>query len=204
VSSWQQDLCLTKVKASVLPRRSAKLRRRVASILAGEALSVSQGLGELEWLQIMFQDVVLGNVSRSDWKSSLSPFLAVMKEDCVLQNRLEQCEVTDAQSLFDNLKKQSPTSRQGRRRSSELAIIIESLRKSKSCLRWCPHPRLIADALTKDDIGTSNGGLEELLRTSRFCWWHEDDELARSKLDPHSKGRSKRASTKLSAARGCS
>eukprot|EP00435_Cladocopium_sp_Y103_P073799 s91_g45.t1 len=186
-----------KVKVSVLSWRSAKLRRRVSSTLAGEALAFSQALGELEWLQIMFRDVVFGDVSRIDWQTSLSPFLAVTRKDCSLQETLQQCGVVDAKSLFDNLKKQSPTSRQDRRTSIEVAIIIEAMRKSSSCLRWCPHPRMVADTLTKDDIGKSNGALEELMKTSRFALWDEEDELARRKEDPRAKGRSKRASESI-------
>ena len=186
-----------KVKASILSWRSSKLRRRVASTLAGEALSFSQALGEVEWLQVMHRDIVFGDVSRTNWQSSLHPFVAVMKEDCQLHQRLSQCGVTDAKSLFDSIKKESPTSRQDRRTSIEVAIIIEAMRKSNSCLRWSPHPRMIADTLTKDDISKSNGALEELLRTSRFALWDEEDELARRKADPSTKGRSKRASAKM-------
>ena len=104
-----------KVKASVLSWRSAKLRRRVASTLAGEALAFSQALGELEWLQIMFRDVVFGDVSRRNWQESILPFVAVLREDCQLHHRLEQCTVTDAKSLYDSLKQNTPTSRRDRR-----------------------------------------------------------------------------------------
>ena len=41
-----------KVKVSVLSWRSSKLKRRVTSTMAGETMSLSQCLGELEWLQI--------------------------------------------------------------------------------------------------------------------------------------------------------
>eukprot|EP00435_Cladocopium_sp_Y103_P028304 s1227_g7.t1 len=178
-----------KVKAPVLSWRSAKLRRRVSSTLAGEALAFSQALGELEWLQIMFRDVVFGDVSRHNWQESILPFVAVLRKDCELHDRLEQCTVTDAKSLYDSLKKNAPTSRQDRRTSVEVAIIIEEMQRSKSCLRWSPHPRMVADTLTKDDISKGNGALEELLRSSRFALWDEDDELARRKTDPAAKGR---------------
>ena len=130
----------THIKASVLSWRSSKLKRRVASTLGGEALAFSQALGELEWLQIMFRDMVFGDVQREDWQASLSPFLGVLKRECELKERLEQCSITDAKSLYDNLKKQQPTSRQDRRPLVEVAIIIEGMRKSSSCFQWCPHP----------------------------------------------------------------
>ena len=52
-------------------------------------------------------------------------------------------------------------------------------------------------ALTKDELSKGNGALEELLRTSRFALWDEDDELARRKENPSAKGRSKKAATAL-------
>ena len=47
----------SKTKVSILSWRSAKLKRRVTSTLASEALAFSQALGELEWLQVMFMDM---------------------------------------------------------------------------------------------------------------------------------------------------
>ena len=158
-----------KTKVSVLSWRSTKLRRRVASTLAAEALAFSQSLGEMEWLQIMFRDVVYGDVCRKDWRSSLLPFIAVLREDCELHQRLPQCSITDAKSLFDAIKRGNSASRQDRRTSVELALINESMAASQGALQWAPHPRMIADCLTKDDISKSNGALEELLRTGKLC-----------------------------------
>ena len=53
---------------------------------------------------------------------------------------------------------------------------------------------MIADALTKEDLGKSNGALEELLCTGKFCIWDEEDELARRKANPVNKNRSRKAS----------
>ena len=145
----------------------------------------------------MFRDVVFGDVLRSNWRASISPFLGVLKEECELKKKIEQCGITDAKSLYDNLRKESPTSRQDRRTSIEVAILIEGTRKSDSCLPWCPHPRMIADALTNNDLGKSNGALEALLRSGRFCVWDESDGLARRKTDPSSKNRSRKASEKI-------
>jgi len=132
------------------------------------------------------------------------PFIGVLKDSSQLRTHIhgdmqEQCTITDAKSLFDSLKKENPTSRQDRRTSIEIAIIIESMQRSKSVLRWSPHPRMIADVLTKDDIGKSNGALEELLRTGTLALWDEEDELARRRKNPRSKGRSKRAARQFRA-----
>lgn len=48
-------------------------------------------------------------------------------------------------------------------------MIFEALSKAQSTVRWTPHPRMIADVFTKDDITKSNGALEELLRTGKFA-----------------------------------
>lgn len=187
-----------KTKVSILSWRSAKLKRRVSSTLAGEALAFSQSLAELEWLQIMFRDACYGDVSRKDWRQAITPFIAVLKEDCDLRgNMQQQCSITDAKSLYDAVSKQNTTSRQDRRTSVELAIIAESMRDSQSTLRWTPHPRMVADTLTKDDLSKSNGALEELLRTGLLSLWDEQSELDARKLDPKNKGRSKKASEKF-------
>ena len=184
-----------KAKVSVLSWRSSKLKRRVGSTLGGEALAFSQALGELEWLQILFRDVTCGDVSRSDWTRSLCPYVAVLREDCMLKKPVSQCCITDAKSLFDSLSKQHPNSRQDRRTAVELAIIIEGMKKAKAVLRWTPHPRMWADCLTKDDLGKSNGALEQLLRSSKLCLWDEEQELAVRKQVPSSRNRSKKASS---------
>ncbi|CAK9022317.1 unnamed protein product [Durusdinium trenchii] len=185
-----------RIKVSILSWRSSKLRRRVASTLASEALAFSQSLSEVEWIQIMIRDIIKGDVKRTDWTESLTPYVPVLKENCELAEKLEQCHVTDAKSLFDALKKESPMSRQDRRTSVELSIILEALQKARSVIRWAPHPRMVADGLTKADITRTNGALEELLRTSRLTLWDEKQELNLRKDDPAAKGRSRRASTR--------
>ena len=182
------------VKVSVLSWRSSKLKRRVASTLASEALAFDQALGELEWLQIMFRDVVHHDVNRSDWRRSITPFQAVLREDCELYDRLQQCTITDAKSLFDAIQHENPSSRQDRRTATELAIILEAVRKTSSVIRWSPHPRMIADVLTKDDISKSNGAFEELLKCTKLTLWDESAELLRRKQEPKTKNRSKKAS----------
>ena len=186
-------------KVSILSWRSSKLRRRVASTLASEALAFSQALAEVEWVQIMIRDVMYGDVLRRDWMQSLNPYVPVLRENCELHQRLQQCHVTDAKSLFDSLQKKSPSSRQDRRTSIELSIIIESMAKSRSALRWAPHPRMIADSLTKDDISKTNGALEDLLRTSKLSLWDEEHELRIRKESPTAKNRSRKASARYRA-----
>ena len=159
-----------KIKVSILSWRSSKLKRRVSSTLASEALACNQALAEMEWIQLVIRDIIYGDVHREDWKKSIVPFVTVLKEECELKCRLQQCQVTDAKSLFDAVTKESSNSRQDRRTAVELAIILESLRNSGSVVRWSPHPRMIADVLTKDNISKSNGALEEVIRTAKLVF----------------------------------
>ena len=186
-----------KTKVSVLSWRSTKLRRKISSTLAAETLAFSQSLSQVEWFQVLFRDVVHGDVDRADWSRQLCPFLAVLKEQCRLHQHLRQCSITDAKSLFDSVQKGDPSSRQDRRTSIELSIICEAMARSKGVLRWTPHPKMIADGLTKDDLSKGNGALEELLKSGKLCLWDESEELARRKEFPHRKGRSKKASEKI-------
>ena len=145
-----------KIRVSILSWRSAKLKRRVASTLASETLAFGQSLGELEWLQLMVRDVLHGDVCKENWVKSLSPFLTIWRSNCQLKEMLQQCTITDAKSLFDSLSKHNQSSRQDRRTAIELAIIHEEMSRTKSIIRWTPHPKMVADVLTKDDISKSN------------------------------------------------
>jgi len=140
-----------------------------------------------------------GDVHREDWRKSIAPFVTVLREECQLKERLEQCSVTDAKSLFDAVSNENSSSKKDRRTAIELAIILENLRRSKSSVRWSPHPRMVADVLTKDNIAKSNGALEELLRTSRLALWDESEELQLRQSDPSKKLRSRKAAERMRA-----
>ena len=60
----------------------------MSSTLAGEALAFNQALSELEWLQMLIRDVLWGDVELSDWTQSLTPFVAVLREDCKMKSSL--------------------------------------------------------------------------------------------------------------------
>ena len=61
-------------KVSVLSWRSTKLKRRVTSTLASETLSFSQCMGEIEWLQVLYRDMIYGDVNPAHWCNSIAPF----------------------------------------------------------------------------------------------------------------------------------
>ena len=188
-----------RINVSTLSWRSTKLKRRVTSTMAGETLSMSQCLGEVEWMQIFYRDLAFGDVRVQQWQESLVPFLVYLPEECELLARQEQCQITDAKSLYDAIFKQCPASRQDRRTALELAVIVDSIQKAGSEIRWTPHQRMPVDMLTKVDFAKTNGALLHLLRTGQLRIDKEDVEMMRRKRNDAARSRSRRSTEKLLA-----
>ena len=186
-----------RIPVSVISWRSSKLKRRVTSTMASETLALSQCLGEVEWLQVMFRDLMYKDVDTQDYHKSITPFLAVLPEKCKLNIRQTQCTVTDAKSLYDAIYRQCPASRQDRRNALELAVVIDVIQKSGSQVRWTPHQRMPVDMLTKADVGTSNGALLHLVRSGSLRIDKEDDEMLRRQREKVARSRSRHATQKL-------
>ncbi len=72
--------------------------------------------------------------------------------------------VVDAQSVFDTLPKNTSGSKADRRNAIELAIIRDTMSALGSQVRWVPHGRMPADAMTKIDPARGNLALSEMLR----------------------------------------
>ena len=189
-----------KIPISVLSWRSSKLKRRVSSTMASETMALSQGLGEIEWLQVLFRDLVYGDVQTQDWRRSLSPFMIFLPEECQLRARQEQCTVTDAKSLYDALYKLCPASRQDRRTALELAIIVDLISKTGSHVRWTPHTRMPVDNLTKADISKGNGALLHLLKQASLRIEKEETELYKRQHEAVARSRTRRASERILSA----
>jgi len=75
-----------RVRVSPVCWRSAKLKRRVPSTLAGEALALSQGMAQVEWMQVLFRSVLVGDVS-GEWADHLSPYMVAMPSTSLLRDR---------------------------------------------------------------------------------------------------------------------
>eukprot|EP00434_Breviolum_minutum_P029882 symbB.v1.2.026423.t1/scaffold2638.1/size74318/2 len=186
-----------KVRVSVLSWRSSKLKRRVTSTMSGETLSLSQCLGELEWMQIFYRDLMFHDVEVRSWSRSLQPFIAMVPDKWTLRGRQEQGSVTDAKSLYDAVYKNCPTSRQDRRNALELAVVIDVVEKTGSQIRWTPHQRMPVDMLTKADVTTSNGALLHLIRGGCLKIDKEDEEMMRRQRSKAARSRSRRATNEL-------
>ena len=186
-----------RISISVLSWRSSKLKRRVTSTMASETMSLSQCLGEVEWLQVFFRDLVFNDVKVLDWRRSISPFVVLLPEECELVCRQQQCQITDAKSLYDALYKQSPSSRQDRRTALELAVIIDLMGKTGSQIRWTPHQRMPVDVMTKADITRGNGALLHMLKHGCLRIDKEEEELSRRRQDPAARSRTRQSSERL-------
>ena len=182
-----------RVRVSPICWRSSKLKRRVPSTLAGEALAMSQGVCQVEWLQVMFRDILHGDVT-SDWEKCLNPFVVALHDGCQLKGRAPQAHVVDAKSVFDVVQKGGSTSKEDRRTSIELSIVVEALAKAQARVRWIPHFKNCVDALTKVDLSKCTGALLYLLKTGTFRLVDEASELERRATDVSRKDRSRNAS----------
>jgi hypothetical protein len=81
----------------------------------------------------------------------------------------------------------------------ELAVIVDSVQKAGSEIRWTPHQRMPVDMLTKVDFSKTNGTLLHLLKTGQLRIDKEDAEMMRRKRDESARSRTRRSSEKLLA-----
>lgn len=174
--------------------RSSKLKRKVFSTFGGETQAMLQGVNEVDWLQIMYRDAVQHDVSIRSWRNSLSPHMVVMRGECRMGGRQQQCSVTDAKSLYDCLLKENPSGKQDRKSSLELAIISRDLQETKSMIRWVPHQKMPIDALTKEDPSKANDALNHFLKTGWLSLVDVEDEPKARKTDASFRRRSQHAS----------
>ena len=87
-------------KVSVLSWRSGRLRRVVSSALAVEALSQTQGVAELEWMQTLFRDEQFADVTAPGWESGREPCSIALNRTSEIANRHPSLAVVDAKERF--------------------------------------------------------------------------------------------------------
>ena len=122
-----------------------------------------QGINEVDWLQVMYRDAVFNDVKLENWRCSLSLHMLVMRGQCELGGKQQQCSVTDAKSLYDCLLREHPTGKQDRKSALELAIVLRDLQDTKSMVKWVPHQKMIVDCLTKEDPMRANDALNQFI-----------------------------------------
>ena len=177
--------------------RSGKLRRQVASTLAGETLALSSALGEAEWLQILLLDVTRGNVVNERWRDNLGPFVALLKEQCEVlgpPRPSDNVSIVDAKGIYDTLSKLTSGSKSDRRAAIDLAVIRGTMDRIGSAIRWIPHPFMPVDCLTKSDMAKTNAAQLHLLKSGMLRLTAESQSLQSRKEDPDARNRSRAAS----------
>eukprot|EP00435_Cladocopium_sp_Y103_P028637 s478_g7.t1 len=182
------------VQVSPIAWRSSKLKRKVFSTYGGETQAMLQGVNEVDWLQVMYRDATSHDVQLSNWRNSLSPHMLVLRGECQLGGRLQQCSVTDAKSLYDCLLREHPSGKQDRKSALELAIVLRDLQETQSMVRWVPHQKMVVDCMTHEDPMRANDAMNHMLRAGILSLVDVSNELEARKTDPAFKKRSHSAS----------
>ena len=154
----------------------------IPSTLAGETFSLSQALGECEWLRGVFEEMVNPEFSIVEWASrsrhrGLLVAARTSENSSFLNNLL--C-IVDATSLYDHLKNETAGITADRRTAIEIQIVQGSLDAQGGVIRWVGHPGMYSDCLTK-----RNGNhplMQHLLRTGRLAVTEEAVTLAANQV----------------------
>ena len=177
--------------------KSQKLKRAVASTLAGEALALSLLLAELEFIQLLFREMTKGDVKVHDPEEALMRYVPMVSAAAQLREYQRELALVDAKSVYDACQNSAVQGKQDKRTAIELCIIQESLRKRESSLRWMPHGRMVLDMLTKPEVVKGNAALHHLMKTGHLTIARESESLALRKDCKEAKGRSFKDSERL-------
>ncbi len=170
---------------SLMEWRSRRLRRKAASSLLCESISLSAGTGALERQDAFMQSIQFSHFSPRMRQRTEDEMLSIMGKTTVIANESAEYRdpkslaVMDAKALFDS---QNSEQSQGEdsRAALELAIIKESLRAVRGRARWIPHNVNPSDSLTKMS-GAHTEPMLKLLKTNCFRIEEESDVLSRGK-----------------------
>ena len=153
---------------SLLSWRSHRLPREHGSTLSAEALSLAEGLAELEWLQVLWQEI-FGWSDVERWADGL-----VQSSECFVKlgafGEAHGQSVVDAKSLYDHLSKECSGTAQCKRTAIVIAIIRRSMERLQMQISWVPGQYMLADCLTKKK------GQREILRTILEHGWYATTE----------------------------
>ena len=177
--------------------RSNKIRRTVASTFVGEAVTFSESLAEVEYLQVMLRDIIHNDVNVRNWTASLGCFIPIALELSELKNYSEALNVIDAKSVYDAVIRNGSSLKQGRRTAIDLAMARETLQHVQATIRWCPHTKMIADCLTKAEVSKGNDAMASVIRNGTYRLAPETDEHRMRQEDPLRKLRDRRTSATL-------
>ena len=152
---------------SVVGWKSYKLPRVVSSTLAGEAQCFASTSGIAEWCSLILAEALEG------------PF-SLDRVDHMLSLR-SPIGMTDCRSLYDHLiTLGTGGTLDDKRVAIDIAVIRQSIARTKLEPRWIPTDRMVADGLTKDK-GEPLDLLRSVLRTAQYQLADEQLVLDRKK-----------------------
>ena len=192
---WLQALTTPDLNAgraapvSLVGWTSRRLRRKAGNTLLCESIALSTALGAAEKQMCMWKSFCISRfspraeVEPSDEELGLkSTDTVIAKESANFRDPLT-IGVVDAKSLFDGANSEQAHGDDDRS-ALEIAIIHESLGKLLGRMRWIPHNRNPADALTKL-TGAHMAPMMLLLKANEFMIEEEGDVLQQGRQAVH-------------------
>ena len=170
---------------SLMQWRSKRLRRKAASSLLCEAISMSAATAALERQDAFMESIrISGFQPRSRQRTEDEKLAALGKSTVIAKESEAFCDpnaviIMDAKSLFDALNSDQ-CSGEDDRSALEIAIIKESMSVVGGRARWLPHNLNPSDALTKLD-GAHTEPLLRMLQSNHLRIEEEADVLQRGK-----------------------
>ena len=110
-------------KTSLIRWRANKIRRKVASTFAGEAVTFNDSPAEVEYIQVMLRDIIYNDVNVRNWTASLGCFILIAWETGEMKNYSEALSVIDAKSVYDSVIRNGSSLKQDRRTAIDIVII---------------------------------------------------------------------------------
>ena len=72
--------------------------------------------------------------------------------------------VIDAKSVYDSVIRNGSSLKHDRRTALDFAMARETLQHVQATVRWCPHTKMLADALAKAQVNKGNGAMTSAFR----------------------------------------
>jgi len=123
------------VRANMMSFQSSQTKRVCRSTLAAEAAHLAEAIESGDWLAVVLEEALYGDIDLKNW-------------DRIVERR-ERVYVTDAQSVYDYLSKETASQSSDKRMAIEGALLRETTRKRGSHVRWIDGGQNMADVLTK-------------------------------------------------------
>ena len=81
-----------------------------------------------------------------------------------MKNFAEAFCVIDAKSVCGAVIRNAYSLKQDRRIAIDLAMATKTLQHIDTTIRWCPHIKMLADALAKAEVSKGNDAMTPVLR----------------------------------------